>query len=133
MWNLLDQLPISLFNPGQDITLNWLGSLILKLIEGVGIVGVGIIVFTLILKAITLPLDIYQKVSSRKQSLKMKQMRPQLEKLQKQYANDQQTYSRKMMELYKQNHYSMFGACLPSIIMMVVFIVVFGQFNSYSQ
>ena len=59
-------------------------------------------------------------------------MRPQLEKLQKQYQNDQQTYNMKMMELYKKNGYSMFGACLPSIITLVFFIIVLNAFNAYS-
>jgi len=33
-----------------EISLNWIGQLIRILIEGIGIVGVGIIIFTLILK-----------------------------------------------------------------------------------
>ena len=69
----------------------------------------------------------------RKNSLKMEKMRPQLEKLQKQYQNDQQTYNMKMMELYKKNGYSMFGACLPMIVTLVVFIFVLNAFTSYSN
>lgn len=38
----------------------------------------------------------------RRNSLKMEQMRPQLEKLQKQYAGDKQTYNMKMAALYKK-------------------------------
>ena len=133
MFDLLAASLPSLFQTGEDITLNFIGQFISILIGSVGIVGVGIIVFTVILRAITLPLDIYSKIVSRKQSLKMEEMRPQLEKLQKQYADNQQLYNQKMMELYKQNHYSMFGACIPSIVMMVVFIIVFNAFNGYSQ
>ena len=40
------------------INLDWLGKVIQWLIEGVGIIGVGIILFTLILKTVTLPLEI---------------------------------------------------------------------------
>ena len=89
------------------------------LIESAGVIGLGIIVFTLILRAIVLPIDIFQRIKMRKQSLIMKQMKPELEKLQQQYKNDNQTYSRKMMELYKKNGYSIFGACLPMIVSMV--------------
>ena len=133
MFDLLAASLPSLFQTGEDIALNFIGDFISILIGSVGIVGLGIIVFTVILRAITLPLDIYTKILSRKQSLKMEEMRPQLEKLQKQYADNQQLYTQKMQELYKQNHYSVLGACLPSIIMMVIFFVVFGAFNGYSQ
>ena len=92
--------------------LNWIGKIIQWLIEGVGIIGVGVIIFTLILKTVTLPLDVYSRIKMKKQSLVMKSMRPQMEKLQKQYANDKAMYSQKVMELQKQNGVSMFGACL---------------------
>ena len=48
-----------------NISLNWIGKLINSLIGAVGIVGVGIIVFSLILKVIVLPFDVYQRVSMR--------------------------------------------------------------------
>ena len=67
--------------------LNWIGVVIQWIIGIAGNVGLGIVLFTLVLKLITLPLDIYSKASMRKNSLKMEKMRPQLEKLQKQYQN----------------------------------------------
>ena len=124
---------IDLFFNGDGINMNWIAKLISGLVGACGIVGVGVIVFTLILKLITLPLDVYSKASMRKNSLKMEKMRPQLEKLQKQYANDQQMYNAKMMELYKKNGYSMMGACLPLIVSLVVFMVVLNAFTSYSK
>ena len=115
------------------INLNWIGKIIQWLIEGIGIVGVGVIVFTLLLKTIMLPLDVYSRVKMKKQSLIMKKMRPQMEKLQKQYANDKQIYSQKVMELQKQNGISMFSACIPMIVTLVIFMVVFSAFSTYSQ
>lgn len=115
------------------LELNWIGQLIRILIEGVGIVGVGIIVFTLILKTIVLPLDIYSRVKTKKQSLLMKKMRPQMEKLQKQYANDKQMYNQKVMELQKKSGYSAFAACIPMLVSLVIFIIVFNAFSTYSQ
>ena len=92
----------------------------------------GVVMFTLALKLITFPLDFYSRASMRRNSLKMEQMRPELEKLQKQYADDKQTYQMKMAALYKKEGYSMFGACLPSIITLVFFIIVLNAFNAYS-
>ena len=113
--------------------LNWIGVVIQWIIGIAGNVGLGIVLFTLVLKLITLPLDIYSKSSMRKNSLKMEKMRPQLEKLQKQYQNDQQAYNAKMMEMYKKNGYSFLGACLPMIVTLVIFIVVLNAFSSYSR
>ena len=116
-----------------EISLNWIGIVIQWLIEGIGITGVGIIVFTLILKTIVLPLDIYSRIKTKKQSLVMDKMRPQMEKLQKQYANDKGLYQQKVMELQKKNGYSMFGACLPMIVPLIIFLVVLNAFSTYSQ
>lgn len=120
-----------------SVNLNWIGKLISWLFDifsGVsGGVIIGVIVFTLCLKTIVLPLDIYSKVKTKKQSLIMEKMRPQMEKLQKQYATDKTMYSQKVMELQKQNGYSPLGACLPMVISLVIFIVVMGAFSTYSN
>lgn len=116
-----------------NISLNWIGQLIRILIEGIGIVGVGIIVFTLILKCIVLPLDIYSRVQGKKQALIMERMRPQMEKLQKQYSNDKTMYNQKVVELQKKSGYSMLSSCLPMIVSLVIFIIVFQAFSAYSQ
>ncbi len=68
----------------------------------------------------------------RQNSVKLEKMRPELEKLQKQYANDKNTYNQKMMALYKKNGYSMMSGCLPMIVTLVIFIVVISAFNKYS-
>ena len=124
---------INIFSTNFGEGLNWLGRIIQWIVEIVPNIGLGIVLFTLILKVITLPLDVYSKASMRKNSLKMEKMRPQLEKLQKQYQNDQKMYNQKMMEMYKKNGYSMFGACLPMIVTLVVFMIVLGAFSDYSQ
>ena len=131
--SLLGSVPVNVLEYGYQIGLNWLGKFAQAIIEGIGIIGLGIVVFTIVLKAITLPFDIYQRVSMRKQNLVRKEMQPELEKLQKQYANDKTTYNQKMMELYKKNGYSMLGACLPMIFSLIILIVAFQGFRTYSQ
>ena len=115
------------------IKLDWLGKVIQWLIEGVGIIGVGIILFTLILKTVTLPLDVYSRVKMKKAVADYEKDAAGNGKLQKQYANDKAMYNQKVMELQKQNGISMFGACLPMIVTLVIFMVVFGAFSTYSQ
>ncbi len=116
-----------------SISLSGIGQLIKILIEGIGIVGVGIIVFTLILKCIVLPLDIYSRIKGKKQALIMERMRPQMEKLQKQYANDKTMYNQKVAELQKQSGFSILSSCLPILVSLGIFIAVFQSFSTYSQ
>lgn len=118
----------------KHINLNWIGKLIRTIIEKPGYnVGVGVIIFTLLLKLITLPFDIISRVSSKKNSIKMEKMRPELERLQKQYAKNKQLYQQKVMALQKKSGYSPMASCLPSIISIVIFMVVIGAFNTYSK
>ena len=103
IFNLLASDPVITFlGQTYNVSLNGIGKLINALISGIGIVGVGIIVFSLILKCIVLPFDVYQRISMRKQNIKMKENKEKLEKLQKQYANYKKMYSQKMMELQKE-------------------------------
>ncbi len=124
---------VNVFGQTFDVSLNWIGNLIRLLCGAVGVVGVGIILFSLALKLITMPLDIYQRISMRKQNLQMKENKEKMEKLQKQYANDKNLYNQKVMEMYKANGISVFSSCLPLIVSMVIFIVAINAFNAYAQ
>ena len=112
---------------------NFFANVILWLCNISSSIVVGIVLFTLILKLITLPFDFFSRSSMRRNSLKMEEMRPELEKLQKQYANDKALYNQKMMALYKKNGYSMFGSCLPTILTLVIFIIALNGFTKFSQ
>ena len=124
---------MNIINFSKPTTGNIFADLILWLVTITSSVAAGVVLFTLFLKIITLPFDFMSRFSMRKNSIKMEQMRPELEKLQQQYANDKNLYNQKMMALYKKNGYSMFGACLPTIITLVIFIIAINGFNAYSQ
>ncbi len=132
LFNLLET-SIPVFGQTYDVSLNWIGRLIRWLCNGVGVVGVGIILFSLVLKLVTLPFDIYQRISMRKQNIQMKANQEKMEKLQKQYANDKEKYNQKLMEMYRENGISLFSSCLPMILSMVIFIVAINAFNTYAQ
>lgn len=116
-----------------EIPLDWLGQLIGILIGAIGITGLGIIIYCLILKVVTLPLDVWQRASMRKQNLKMESMRGQLEKLKVQYANNPELYQRKIQEVYKENNFNMLSSCLPMIVTLVVLMFAFSSLTAYSQ
>lgn len=103
------------------------------LANGIGSAGVAIIIFTIILKLVLFPLDYFSRSKMKMNSLKMEKMKPQIEKLQKQYANRKDLLNQKMMALYKKEGYSMAGACLPQIITIAIFFFVFACVNSFAN
>ena len=72
---------------------DWLVNIISWLVETCSSVALGVILFTVILKLITLPFDYASRASMRKNSLKMEEMRPELEKLQEQCAGNKELYN----------------------------------------
>ncbi len=96
---------------------------------GVASFGWTVVLFTVILRLILSPLDIWQKVISRRNNKAMERMKPQLEALQARYADDKQRLQQEQMALYKKEKYSAMGMCLPTIVTFVVFFVVFAGFR----
>lgn len=96
---------------------------------GVASFGWTVVLFTVILRLILSPLDIWQKVISRRNNKAMERMKPQLEALQVRYADDKQRLQQEQMALYKKEKYSTMGMCLPTIVTFVVFFVVFAGFR----
>ena len=133
LFSLLSEIPMLIFGDTYNvIDLDFIGKFIRWLVTITGSVGVAIIIFSLLLKLVTLPFDIYQRISMRKQNLKMKQNQERMEKLQKQYANDKEAYNQKVMEMYKEGGMSVFSSCLPMIFSLVIFFVAINAFNSYA-
>ena len=120
---------IFIADPGAQ---GFLVQALLWLTDATASVFLAVVLFTVILKLITLVPDFISRRSMRKNSLLMEEMRPELEKLQKQYADNKDLYNQKMMAVYKKHGYSMFGACLPSIISIVIFFVAISAFTNYS-
>ena len=99
--------------------------------------GWAIIVFTIALKLILLPLDIFQRVSSQKQSRFMRVMQPEMQALQVKYANDKDRLNQETSKLYKKYNMNMGGMCLsmllPLIFSLVIFFTLFGSLRSYGN
>lgn len=92
----------------------------------VGSYGVGIILLTLIIRAAMWPLGVSQQ-----RSMKMMQMyQPKLKALQDRYKNDPQTMQRKLMEFYKEHKFNPMSGCLPLLIQMPIFILLYSALMS---
>jgi len=92
----------------------------------VGDYGIAIIIFTLLVRLILFPL--YN--SQMKQSAKMTEFQPQLQKLQKQYGHDKEKYNQKVMEFYQESGYNPAKGCLPLLIQMPILFGLFAALRS---
>lgn len=78
--------------------------------------GLTLIIVTILIKLLTIPLT----VMSQKNVYKTQLIQPELEKIQKKYANDKEKLGMEMQKLYKDNDVNPMGGCLPLIIQMFV-------------
>ena len=96
---------------------------ILAWIRGwVGSWGWSMVVFTIMIRLVLTPLDIKSRVSMRK----TQKLQPQMQALQKKYANDKEKLNQKTAELYKKEHISPLSSCLPLLLTWPILIAVFG-------
>jgi YidC/Oxa1 family membrane protein insertase len=85
--------------------------------------GWAIIVFTMLVKVVTLPLTLKQLQSTRATQL----LQPQLTELQAKYAKDRNKLAEEQMKLYKEAGVNPLGGCLPLLIQMPI---LFGLYQA---
>ena len=95
--------------------LGWINSL-------VGSWGVAMIIFTILIRLLLTPLDFKSRVSMRK----TQKLQPQIQALQKKYANDKEKLNAKTAELYKKEHINPLSSCLPLLLTWPILIIIFG-------
>ena len=88
----------------------------------VGSWGWAVVVFTIMIRLVLTPLDIKSRVSMRKTT----KLQPQMQALQKKYANDKEKLNAKTAELYKKEHVNPLSSCLPLLLTWPILIAVFG-------
>ncbi len=119
----------ALISGAPEIT-NIIGKLVHWMYSGIGNFGWTVVAFTVLLKLVLSPLDFWQKKTTRKNNKAMKLINPEMEKLRKIHAGSPEIIQQKQMELYKKYGYSMLGGCLPALLTLVVFLVIFAGFNA---
>lgn len=99
--------------------------------------GWAIILFTICLKLVMSPLDIFQRFSSQKQSRFMKAMQPEMARLQEKYGNDRERLNQEQAKLYKKYNINVGGMCLslaiPMIVSMIILFSLYGCLRSYGD
>ena len=86
-----------------------------------GAYGLSIIIFTLIVRGCLFPLY----ASQIKGQLKMADIQPKMQAIQKKYASDREALGREMQKLYKEENYNPMMGCLPLLIQMPILMGLF--------
>ena len=94
--------------------INWLYAL-------VGNYGVAIILMTLVLRLLIWPLTRKSYAST----MAMQKMQPELQRVQKLYANDKVRLQMEMMKIYQTHKTSPMSGCLPMLIQIPIFFALY--------
>ncbi len=90
--------------------------------------GLAIILFTVIIGALTMPLRIKSQAAMKQQQAKTARIQPRLEELKKKYKNDPQALQQAQMKLYQEeglvNPFNM--GCLLTLLPFPIFIGLYG-------
>lgn len=89
--------------------------------------GIAIIVLTLIVRLIMHPLTQKQMTSMKK----MQELQPRMKVLQEKYADDKEMLNKKIMELFKENKVNPAAGCLPLLIQLPIFILLFHVLSGF--
>ncbi|MBS7304373.1 MAG: membrane protein insertase YidC [Eubacteriales bacterium] len=112
---------------------NLISRLLMWIYGWMGNYGWTIILFTVVLRLITLPLDFWQKFSMKKNSKIMEEITPIMTKIDKAYGDNVQAANAEKQKIMKKYRYNPAASCLPMLVTMVVFIIMFSGLNNCSS
>jgi len=115
MWNTL------IIDPFTNVLL-WIYSLMASV---PGAFGWAIILFTILIRAITWPLNAQQLKGA--QAMQEFQNDKEWQAIQKKYAKDKEKLAQEQMRIYKEKGINPFGSCLPTLIQ---FPIIIGLYQS---
>ncbi len=95
--------------------------LLTALEHAVGSMGLAILLFTVLLKLVTLPLSqkSYHSMS------RMKAIQPEMKRIQERFPGDKMRQSQEMMELYKREKVNPMSGCFPTLIQIPIFFALY--------
>ena len=83
--------------------------------------GVSIILLTLAVMVVVTPLTL----KSTRSMLQMQRLQPELKAIQTRYKDDRQKMNEELMAFYQENGINPLGGCLPLLVQLPVFLVLF--------
>ena len=86
-----------------------------------GSYGFALIVFSVVVQLVMLPMT----AKSKKSMMKMSRLQPQMQELQRRYADDPQRQNQALQNLYKEEGVSMGGGCLWSLLPLLIILPLY--------
>jgi YidC/Oxa1 family membrane protein insertase len=105
----------------------WVAALLAPLLGGLAAVA-AIILFTMLIRLALLPLSYYAVRGERARS----RLLPQVQDLQRRHAKDPERLQRELAALYRAEGTSMYAGCLPVLLQLPFFSVLYRLFLSHS-
>lgn len=87
----------------------------------VGSFGIAMLIFTIVIRAIILPIAYKSYVSM----AKMKELQPKMKALKAMYKDDLQRYNKELMALYKKEQVNPLSGCLPILLQIPIFFSIY--------
>ncbi len=91
--------------------------------------GFAIIALTLVVMIVLTPLTL----KGTRSMMMMQQLQPEMKKLQSKYKDDRQKLNEELLKFYKENNINPVGGCLPLLIQMPVFLVLYNVLRGLTQ
>lgn len=83
--------------------------------------GLSLIIFSIVVQLVMLPMT----AKSKKSMMKMSRLQPQLQDIQRRYADDPQRQNQALQALYKEEGVSMGGGCLWSLLPLLIILPLY--------
>ncbi len=83
--------------------------------------GVAIILLTLAVMAVVTPLTL----KGTKSMMAMQRLQPEMRRIQQEFKHDRQELNQQMLQFYRDNGINPMGSCLPLLIQVPIFLVLF--------
>lgn len=91
--------------------------------------GFSIILFTVVVRLATFPLNMQQIKSSKA----MQELQPRMKELQEKYKNDREKLAQEQMALYKEAGVNPLGGCLPTLVQMPIWFALYQSLTQLSH
>jgi YidC/Oxa1 family membrane protein insertase len=91
--------------------------------------GAAIVLFTLAIMLALTPLSL----KSTRSMLRMQRLQPELKRIQEEHRGDREALNREMLAFYAANGINPFSSCLPLLLQMPVFLVLYRVLRGLTQ
>ena len=97
--------------------------------DATGNYAVAIILLTLVVMIIVTPLTL----KGTRSMMVMQQLQPEMKKIQTRYKDDRQKLNEELLKFYKENSINPLGGCLPLLVQMPVFLVLYQVLSGLTR